>query len=557
MTAPTGSNLPPVLRPAHPPQRSLADLADRFGGEVRGDASGIVLSGITLATADLRSGEAFVAIRGVNRHGAEFARAAADAGAVAVVTDAEGALIAADAGVDADVPIVVVTDPRALLGDLSAWVYGTAENLPVLLATTGTNGKTSVSHLLEGILAQLGVVTGLSSTAERHIAGEVIVSRLTTPEASEFHALLALMRERGVEAVAVEVSAQALTRHRVDGIVFDVAGFTNLTHDHLDDYADMREYFEAKLPLFRPDRSRRAVVCLDSPYGAEVARRSEVPVVTIVTPAIAEGAAALTDRTAAADWTVEIVAERQDGTTFTLIGPEGRRLTTTVPVIGRHMAANAGLAIVMLLEAGYAWERLVRALDSQRIDAHLPGRTQRVSGERGPAVYVDFGHSPDAFEKTLAAVRRVTPGKVVMVVGADGDRDRTKRLDMGRTSAEGSDLLIITDHHPRHEDPDSIRATLVAGARVARPDAEILEFSPPERAIEEAVARVAEGDAILWAGPGHQDYRDIRGVRTPYSARELARRALRDAGWPVPEPTWAVPYPEATTPLSDPDRDWR
>ena len=127
-------------------------------------------------------------------------------------------------------------------------------------APTGTNGKTSVSHLLEGILGQLGVTTGLSSTAERHIAGQVIVSRLTTPEAYEMHALLALMRERGVEAVAVEVSAQALSRRRVDGIVFDVAGFTNLTHDHLDDYADMREYFEAKLPLFRPDRARRAVV---------------------------------------------------------------------------------------------------------------------------------------------------------------------------------------------------------------------------------------------------------------------------------------------------------
>ena len=542
----TGSHLPPVLRPAHPPRRRLDDLAARFGGDVRGNAAGVELTGLTLATADLRPGEAFVAIRGVNRHGAEFAQAAAATGAVAVITDEAGAAIAADSGL----PVVVVDDPRALLGDLSAWVYDTAENLPVLLATTGTNGKTSVSHLLEGILAQLGVVTGLSSTAERHIAGEVIVSRLTTPEASEFHALLALMRERGVEAVAVEVSAQALSRHRVDGIVFDVAGFTNLTHDHLDDYADMREYFEAKLPLFRPDRSRRAVVCLDSSYGAEVAARSEVPTVTIVTPAIAADAAA------SADWTVEIVAERQDGTEFTLTGPAGA-LTTTVPVIGRHMAANAGLAIVMLLEAGYPWERLTDALDGQRIDAHLPGRTQRVSGEHGPAVYVDFGHSPDAFEKTLAAVRRVTPGRVVMVFGADGDRDATKRLDMGRTAVEGSDLLIVTDHHPRHEDPDSIRATLVDGARRARPDAEILEFSPPERAIIEAVARAGEGDAILWAGPGHQDYRDIRGVRTPYSARELARRALRDAGWPVPEPSWPVPYPADETPLSDPAGDWR
>src|SRR5690606_1052407 len=139
------------------------------------------------------------------------------------------------------------------------------------------------SHLLEGILAQLDVVTGLSSTAERHIAGDVIVSRLTTPEASEMHALLALMRERAVEAVAVEVSAQALSRKRVDGIVFDVAGFTNLSHAHLDDYADMEEYFAAKLPLFRPDRARRAVICLDSASGVDVVAASEIPVVTVGT----------------------------------------------------------------------------------------------------------------------------------------------------------------------------------------------------------------------------------------------------------------------------------
>ncbi|KRB36092.1 Mur ligase family protein [Microbacterium sp. Root180] len=542
------SNLPPVLRPDAPPVHSLDDLAARFAVDVRGDVSGVTLTGITLATADLRPGDVFVAVRGVNRHGAEFSAAAAEKGAVAVITDRDGADLAAASGL----PVVLVDDPRGLLGDLSAWVYSTGrdDELPLLFGTTGTNGKTSVSHLLEGILGQLGAVTGLSSTAERHIAGQVVVSRLTTPEAYEMHALLALMRERGVEAVAVEVSAQALSRRRVDGIVFDVAGFTNLTHDHLDDYADMREYFDAKLPLFLPDRSRRAVVCVDSDQGAEVVARSQVPTVTVGTPALAADPTASAD----ADWVVDILDERQIGTEFRLTARDGRSLTTLVPVIGRHMAANAGLAIVMILEGGYSWERLVAALDGERIDAYLPGRTELVSGETGPAVYVDFGHSPDAFEKTLAAVRRVTPGTVVMLFGADGDRDATKRHDMGRTGVEGSDILVITDHHPRNEDPDSIRATLIEGARRARPDAEIHEFSPPERAIIEAVALVGDGDAILWAGPGHQDYRDIRGVRTPYSARELSRRALRAAGWPVPEPHWPVPYPEDETPASDPLR---
>ncbi|MFF3028369.1 Mur ligase family protein [Microbacterium sp. NPDC057944] len=531
-------SLPPVLRPANPPRRELSELATRFAREVRGDLTGVALTGITLATADLRAGEAFVAIQGVNRHGAEFAATAAEKGAVAIITDAAGAVIAEPVGL----PTVIVDDPRAVLGALSAWVYGTGadDELPLLFATTGTNGKTSVSHLLEGILDQLGVVTGLSSTAERHIAGEVIVSRLTTPEASEMHALLALMRERAVEAVAVEVSAQALSRHRVDGILFDVAGFTNLSHDHLDDYADMEEYFEAKLPLFRPDRARRGVVCLDSPSGATVVARAEIPVVTVGTPSIA----ADPEAAARADWVVSIDDERAAGTTFTMTGPAGV-LTTTVPVIGPHMAANAALAIVMLLEGGYDWDRIVTALERDGgIEAYLPGRTQLVSGEAGPAVFVDFGHSPDAFEKTLAAVRRVTPGRVLMLFGADGDRDASKRFDMARTAVEGSDILVITDHHPRFEDPDSIRATLVEGARTARPDAEIHEYSPPEKAIVAAVGLVGEGDAILWAGPGHQDYRDIRGMRTPYSARELARRALKAAGWPVPDSHWPVPYPD-------------
>lgn len=545
-TSTPAPRLPPVLRPEHPPVRALAEFADRFADEVLGDLGARVLTGVTLATSDLRPGDVFVGVAGANRHGADFARAAADSGAVAIVTDRDGAAIAAQSGL----PVIVVADPRARLGAMAAWVYGTGagDSLPLLLGTTGTNGKTSVSHLAEGMLRQLGVVTGLSSTAERHIAGEVIVSRLTTPEASEFHALLAVMRERGVQAVAVEVSAQALSRRRLDGVVFDVAAFTNLSHDHLDDYADMDAYLAAKLSLFTPARARRAVISLDSPAGSIVAARCEVPHATVGTPAIAADPA----RAAEADWTVEILDEAPDGTRFAVSGPPGR-LVTTVPVIGRHMAANAGQAVAMLVAAGVEWTDLVGALEGGRIQAYLPGRTERVSGERGPAVYVDFGHSPDAFEKTLAAVRRVTAGRILMLVGADGDRDATKRADMGRTAAEGSDILVITDHHPRHEDPGRIRAALVAGARRARPDAAILEISPPERAIREAVARVGEGDAILWAGPGHQDYRDIRGVRIPYSARELARRALRDAGWSPPEPRWPVPYPPDETPWSDPE----
>ncbi len=516
------ASVPPVLRPERPERRALAGLVTRFADRVVGDPGGVDVTGITLATADLRPGEVFVALQGAKAHGADFAADAAARGAVAIITDEAGVERAADTGL----PVIVVADPRAHLGDMSAWVYGTGAGGPRLFGITGTNGKTSVSHLVEAMLRALGTVTGLSSTAERHIAGQIIPSRLTTPEAPEMHALLALMRERGVEAAMVEVSAQALSRHRVDGLMFDVAGFTNLTHDHLDDYGDMQSYLEAKLALFQPDRSRRAVVCVDSPEGREVAGRSGVPVTRVLTPVLADGPVD-------ADWVADIVEERQDGTTFRLAHRDGRTLTTTVPVIGGHMASNAALAIVMLLESGTPWDDLVALLDAQRIPAELPGRIQRVSGPLGPAVYIDFAHSPDAFVKTLEAVRHVTPGRVVMLTGANGDRDVTKRADMGRTAIEGSDVLVVTDQHPRSEDPAVIRAAVIAGARAARPDGEIHECTPPERAIAFAVSIAREGDAVLWAGPGHQHYREIAGVRTPFDAAALAQDALQRAGWPI------------------------
>lgn len=507
--------IPPVLRPEHPLPRPLGALVSEFNLDVRGSVDGVELVGVTVRTSEVHPGDLFVAMRGVNAHGAQFLADAAERGAVAVLTDEEGAALAADSGL----PIVVVDSPRQALGDISAWVYQTHADPPLTFGVTGTNGKTSTSHILEGILKQLGLVTGLSSTSERHIGDLVVVSRLTTPEASELHALLARMRESNVRAVALEVSAQALSRNRVDGVFFDVVAFTNLSHDHLDDYADFEEYLKAKLAFFDPDRAKRGVVSLDTEWGARVVADAHIPVTTISsTPGVS------------AEWTVEVLEEKPTGAVFRLTGPDGRTLESSAPVIGRHMAANAGLAVVMLVEAGFDLEAIGQAI-AGGIEAYLPGRTERVSGDRGPSVYVDFGHSPDAFVNTLQAVRTFTPGRVIMVMGADGDRDASKRHEMGRVSSEFSDIFVITDHHPRFEDPASIRATLLEGAALAEHQAELHEVSPPEAAIRHAVSLAREGDSILWAGPGHQDYRDIRGVRTPYSARAEARAALREAGW--------------------------
>ena len=512
-------SIPPILRPENVVPVELSAFAHHFGLVVDPQLK-IYLTGISMNTNDLRPGDLFVAMPGLKAHGAQFVSKAVAAGAVAVVTDGAGAEIILAEDPNFGLPVLLLESPRRRLGELAAYVYGNvAGNLPRIFGTTGTNGKTSTSYLLEALLRQLGEVTGLTSTAERHIAGEVIVSRLTTPESTEMQALIARMRERGVTSVAIEVSAQALSQLRVDGIHFDVVGFTNLSHDHFDDYPDFATYLKAKVELFTPERATRGVVSLDSNFGADFVAASKIPVVTISgNPEVS------------ADWQVRVTEQATTHTSFVLSGPNGEQIESQVPLIGAHMAANGALAIVMAIESGFDW-RLVAERVSAGISAYLPGRTELVSGQTGPAVYVDFGHSPDAFLHTLRSLREVTEGRLIMVFGADGDRDASKRPDMARVAAENSDIVIVTDHHPRFENPVTIRQALVAAAREARPDAEIFEVSPPEQAIRKAVQLARPGDAILWAGPGHQDYRDIQGKRTPYSARAEARAALKENGW--------------------------
>ena len=506
-----------TLRPEHPSPRSLAELAREFGITNSGDLESIEVSGVSVNSRDIGAGDLYIGLPGARAHGASFAGQAAEAGALAVLTDPAGSELARESGL----PVLITDDPRAALGAVSAWVYRTGERPPQLFAVTGTNGKTSVVYLLDALLRQLGVGSGLSSTAERRVGDEAVAASLTTPEASELHALLARMRESEIRAAAIEVSAQAVSRGRVNGIVFDVVGFTNLSHDHLDDYADMDEYFEAKRALFDPDRARRAVVTVDGEWGRRLADESRVPVTTVATGTQGD-----------ADWQVEVTEEHRLYTAFTMRGPGGQSISTRVPLFGWFMAANAALAVVMLVEAGYEPEAIQHVLDRDGgIDAYVPGRAERVSGDDGPTVYIDYGHTPDAFLNTLDALRPLTPGRVIMVFGADGDRDKTKRDDMGSIAARGADIVVVTDFHPRFEDPAEIRATLIDAARRAVPTRDIYEIADPREALRHAISLAGPGDTILYAGPGHEDYQEIAGVKHPYSAREDARLALREAGW--------------------------
>jgi UDP-N-acetylmuramoyl-L-alanyl-D-glutamate--2,6-diaminopimelate ligase len=467
-------------------------------------------------TGDLREADIFFAMPGFKTHGANFVQQAIAQRAVAIATDSEGLEIIGSI----DIPILLVENPRLRLGEAARFVYGNhGKDHPVMYGVTGTNGKTSTVHFLSAIFRQAGSVPGMSSSVERHIADDIIISRLTSPEAPESHALIARMREKGVNEIAWEVSAQALRQHRVDGIFFDIVAFTNLSHDHFDEFDSFQQYLESKMPLFHKSRAGKGVVCLDTEYGQPFLEASEVPCVTVtIRPEIDS------------DWKVVVTEASKKGTSFDLLGPNGEKVSSSVPIIGDYMASNAGVAILMAIQAGHSWQHLAKVLRTG-IDAPIKGRGDDVSSGRGPSVYVDFGHTPDSIEMMLETVRSITPGKLVVVVGLDGDRDKLKRPMIGAICARLSDAMIVTDHNPRFEDPAVIRQMIFDGAILERPEHDIRNLEGPERAIRIAVSMVSEGDTIVWFGPGHQEHRDIMGIRTKYSGRDQARAALQEAGW--------------------------
>jgi UDP-N-acetylmuramoyl-L-alanyl-D-glutamate--2,6-diaminopimelate ligase len=499
-----------------PHRSSGTTLADLIDADIRlvGGVPQTVITNVAVNGRELRANGLFAALPGRNEHGAQHYEQAVASGAVAILTDPAGLAVI----VDACIPVLVTPDPRAVLGRVSASIHGTAHRHPLLFGVTGTNGKTSTVHLLHAILEQLRIPAGLSSTADRRSGTATVASRLTSPEAPELHALLARMNEDGVKAAALEVSAQALTHRRVDGLVFDVAGFTNLSHDHLDEYASMSDYLDAKLRFFTAAHARRGVVLLDSSAGEEIRDRSQIPVTTVSSRPGTE-----------ADWLVRVLEVTPTSTRFSLTGPKEDRLVCTVPLVGSHMAADAGLAIVMLVTGGIDFTRIADAL-SGGVRVRIPGRTHLVSGASGPRVYTDFSHTPDSVDKTLAALRAVTSGRLIVIIGADGEKDRTKRQPMGRAAARGADVVIVTDHHQRFEDPGQIRDALLSGARQTDND-HIYEVPRPSEAIRTAISMAGAADTILWVGPGETEYRIVRGEDVPFSAGADARLALAEAGW--------------------------
>jgi UDP-N-acetylmuramoyl-L-alanyl-D-glutamate--2,6-diaminopimelate ligase len=477
------------------------------------------VTGITHDSRRVRPGDLYAALPGSLHHGARFSAQAAAAGAVAVLTDPAGR----DRGAATGLPVFVLADPRSRLGDVAAWVYGDPSERLLLIGVTGTSGKTTTTYLLESGLRMAGHLTGLIGGVETRLGGTALPSQLTTPEATDLQALLAVMAERRVSAAAMEVSSHALALGRVAGTSYDVAVFTNLSQDHLDFHASLDDYFAAKAQLFTPGYARAGVVNVDDAHGQRLAAAPLVPMTTFS----AAGSAA-------ADWRAADVRAGADGSTFRVIGPGGVEADASVALPGPFNVANALGAIVALVEAGVG---LATAVTGVAACPGVPGRLERVEAGQDFTVLVDYSHKPGAVRAVLAGLRPVTQGNLAIVLGCGGDRDKAKRPLMGAAAASLADTAILTTDNPRSEDPLAILAEMLAGTLTVPAQIRAHVIIEPDRgaAIGLAIDGAGKGDVVLIAGKGHERGQYAGSAVIPFDDRAAAadalarRRAVEDA----------------------------
>ena len=409
---------------------------------------------------------------------------------------------------------VTVREPRRALARAAATLNGEPALALVIAAVTGTNGKTTTTYLLESIFEAAGWPAGLVGTTGARLRGEARPGALTTPESPELQALLAEMRERGLEAVALEVSSHALIQRRAWGLHSDVAIFTNLSHDHLDYHGTLEAYLDAKLMLFdgrNGDHDRKpwtAVVNLDDPVAPQVLEAAARGGGTRRTFGAAQGA----------DVRIESVEPGARGVVTTLRDSDSR-VRIELPLLGRYNGWNAAGAYTAARVLGIDSGVVVRGLAGS---AGVPGRLERVDRGQPFQVVVDYAHTPDALQKALAAAREHAAGRLLLVFGCGGDRDQAKRPAMGRAAADGADQVWVTSDNPRGEDPAAIARQIVSGMESKTGRVEL----DRRAAIAEALAAARPGDLVLIAGKGHEVTQTIGDRVLPFDDREVAGELL-------------------------------
>lgn len=507
-------SVPTALRPNAVAGARLPALAAQVGAvPVDGPVPDVPVTGVTLRAQDVTPGDLFAALPGSTTHGARYAAEAIERGAVAVLTDAAGV---AEMGTQCSaVPTLVHPAPRGVLGGLAATVYGNPSERLTVIGITGTSGKTTTTYMVESGLRAAGRTVGLIGTIGIRVDGADVPSALTTPEAPALQAMLAAMAERGVDTVVMEVSSHALALDRVDGTAFAVAGFTNLSRDHLDFHPSMADYFEAKALLFDPGsprRARKAVVCIDDDAGRAMAMRAM------------KGGAAITVSAAGqpADWrAMDTAARGAGGLEFTVVDPAGVHHRVGIRLPGHYNVANCLVALAILDVAGVSPEQAAPGL----LQTRVPGRMEEIDRGQDFLALVDYAHKPGALRAVLTTLRR-PDRRLAVVFGAGGERDPGKRAPMGGIAAELADLVVVTDDNPRGEDPAAIRREILAGAAENGGAAEIIEIADRRDAIRHAVAWAGPGDVVVVAGKGHETGQRGAGEVRPFDDRVELARAL-------------------------------
>lgn len=515
-----------------------AEVSSRPAAQQSGAVEDVEVTGISMDSRGVCAGDLYVALPGAKVHGAQFAEGALKLGAAAILTDAAGAELLGEAAV----PLLVTEHLREYVGPLAAQIYGSA-SFPAThrYAVTGTNGKTTSTYMLESIFRTgLGVKTGLIGTIQILIDGVSVPSKMTTPESPHVHSLLTIMGEHGLRCAAMEVSSHAIDYHRVDGVKYAVAGFTNLTQDHLDLHGTMEHYFESKAQLFTPERAELAVITADDSWGekmhASAAERMGAEHVHRLVTARGAGLAEVPAEFGERDWAVVRVQREGLGHRFYLENGAGESIECYTGLPADFNVSNAALAALMAYLDTDAAERelLLPALAAgPALTPVVPGRMQLIS--LAPHAIVDFAHNPDGLTRALEAMDRPGDGKVMIVFGATGERDHLKRPIMGAIAAQNADIVIVTDDDPHGEEPAPIRAAVEEGAQKAqnRRAQQILNISPRSAAIDAAIAMATEHDAILIAGRGHETEQDVDGVDIALDDRVETARALHAHGFEV------------------------
>lgn len=465
-----------------------------------------IITGLTVDSRDVADGTLFFALPGATVHGAEFIKYALRMGAIAVLTDAEGAEIAAKELADSGAALVIAEDPRGALAQTASLWFGAHPE--TVIAVTGTNGKTSVSTFARQIWVEMDLAAVNLGTTGVEGAWKHPLKH-TTPEPITLHRTMAQARAHGITHVAMEASSHGLDQRRLDGVVLAAAGFTNFSQDHLDYHHTFEAYFDAKMGLFTRllPEDGIAVINIDDPKGPEVVRIAEQRGLEVITVGRSP------------DARLQLTGQRFDSTGQEILFDWQRGShKTRLNLIGGFQADNVLLAAGLVIAAGGDPEE---AFDTLPFLTTVRGRMQHAATRKnGGSVFVDFAHTPDAIATALQAMRPHVMGKLVAIVGAGGDRDATKRPLMGAAAAEHADTVFVTDDNPRSEDPATIRAAVMAGC----PDA--IEVADRAEAILRGVDALGPGDALLIAGKGHESGQIIGDDVLPFDDVEQASVAV-------------------------------